>query len=129
MSEASASDPTRLDLVIRNGISDKTLEPMEVGIEAGVITAVAPAGLPPARQEIDAGGAPERLTDEIGDLLFVVVNLARHLGVDAEGALRHTNAKFERRFRKVEQAFDGKPEKVTLDEMEDAWQAAKAEEG
>ncbi len=69
-----------------------------------------------------------RLTDEIGDLLFVVANLARHLKIDPEAALRGCNAKFERRFRYVEQSLAGEgklPGEATLDEMEAHWVAAK----
>jgi MazG family protein len=80
------------------------------------------------QQEIDSGGNSERLTDEIGDILFVLVNLARHLEVDPEGALRHANAKFERRFRAVERAFDHDLDGVSLDQMEAAWQRAKEDE-
>jgi len=72
-----------------------------------------------------------RLTDEIGDLLFVVANLARHLKIDPEAALRDCNAKFERRFRYVEQALlaEGKaPGTASLDEMEAHWLAAKVKE-
>lgn len=80
--------------------------------------------------EID-GGDPDRLEDEIGDLLFTCVNLARKLGVDPETALRRTNAKFERRFRSVEgyAAADGNtlPD-MSLDEMEAFWKRAKADE-
>ncbi len=81
------------------------------------------------KEEVKVVAKPERLEDEVGDLLFAVANLARHLGVDPEAALRHTNAKFERRFRQVEQTFGGKLEEVSLEEMETAWQAAKAREG
>ncbi len=81
------------------------------------------------KQEINHGRVPQRVHDEIGDLLFVVVNLARHLDIDPEGALRHANAKFERRFRAVETAFGGGLDGVSLDDMEAAWQAAKADEG
>jgi len=73
----------------------------------------------------------DRVEDELGDLLFACVNLARHLEVDPESALRRTNAKFERRFRRVEAllAADGKrPEQVTLDVMEALWERAKREE-
>jgi ATP diphosphatase len=80
------------------------------------------------QQEIDSNGDSERLTDEIGDILFVLVNLARHLEVDPEGALRHANAKFERRFRAVERAFDHDLDGVSLDRMEAAWQRAKLDE-
>jgi ATP diphosphatase len=55
------------------------------------------------RAEFDAGADPARLEDEIGDVLFVAANLARHAGVDFSRALRHANAKFERRFRRMEQ--------------------------
>jgi ATP diphosphatase len=74
---------------------------------------------------------PARLEDELGDLLFACVNLARHLALDPESALRGTNAKFERRFRRIEAllAADGKrPEQVGLADMEALWQQAKREE-
>jgi ATP diphosphatase len=83
------------------------------------------------RAEIDQGGAAERLADELGDLLFAVVNLARRLAVDPEQALRHANRKFERRFRRIETelAARGKPlAEASLEEMEAEWQRAKAEE-
>ncbi len=72
-----------------------------------------------------------RLADELGDLLFACVNLARHLELDPESALRGTNAKFERRFRRVEAllaAAGKRPEQATLDEMERLWEQAKNEE-
>jgi nucleoside triphosphate diphosphatase len=68
---------------------------------------------------------------EIGDLLFAVVNLARHLRADPEAVLRQTNRKFERRFTAIERALAGRgktPAESTLDEMEDLWNAAKAQE-
>ena len=71
------------------------------------------------------------LTEKGSNLLFVVVNLARHLKVDAESALRRTNAKFERRFRAMEAklATEGKSaETQTLQALEDLWQAVKREE-
>jgi len=74
---------------------------------------------------------PARLADEMGDLLFACVNLARHLELDPESALRGTNAKFERRFRRVEAllaAAGKRPEQASLDEMEMLWQQAKREE-
>ena len=73
----------------------------------------------------------DSIAAEIGDLLFAVVNLARHLNIDSEGALRAANRKFERRFRRVEEllAAQGKePAGSTLDEMEAAWVEAKKEE-
>ncbi|HET7714250.1 MAG TPA: nucleoside triphosphate pyrophosphohydrolase [Bauldia sp.] len=70
----------------------------------------------------------DRLEDEVGDLLFVVVNLARHLKVDPEQALRRTNAKVETRFSAIESALakTGRtPADASLDEMEALWQEAK----
>ncbi len=78
-----------------------------------------------------SGAAPEKLEDEIGDLLFAVANLARHLGVDPEAALRSTNAKFIRRFGEIEIALakqDRTMSEASLAEMEDLWHAAKANE-
>ena len=75
--------------------------------------------------------APERVADEFGDVLFVIANLARHLKLDPEAALRGANAKFERRFRRVEQLLlqQGKsPEASDLQEMDRLWNVAKAEE-
>ncbi len=72
-----------------------------------------------------------RIEEEIGDLLFTVVNIARYLDIDPEQALRGTCRKFERRFRRVETllAEDGKaPGAARLDEMEAKWERAKAEE-
>lgn len=81
-------------------------------------------------EEVLAEPAPlqDRLEDEVGDLLFVVANLARHLKVDPEHALRRTNAKVETRFGAIEAALaaEGRgPADATLDEMEALWQAAK----
>jgi ATP diphosphatase len=79
-----------------------------------------------------ATGDTRRIEDELGDVLFVVVNLARHLKIDPEVALRSTNGKFERRFRFIEDrlAADGRgPDGATLDEMETLWQRAKTEAG
>lgn len=74
--------------------------------------------------ELDAESAPSRLTEELGDLLFAVVNLARHLNVEPEAALRKANRKFERRFRAIERApgFADLP----LEQKEALWTAAKA---
>jgi nucleoside triphosphate diphosphatase len=83
------------------------------------------------RAELAAGGGQDRLAEEVGDLLFAAVNLARHLDVDAEAALRHANAKFERRFRAIERALRaaGRPiEDASLAEMEELWQRAKKRE-
>jgi nucleoside triphosphate diphosphatase len=80
--------------------------------------------------ELDAG-ARDKVAGEIGDLLFAVVNLARHLDVDPETALRQTNLKFERRFGAIEDALAAagkKPQDATLAEMDALWDQAKKEE-
>jgi len=74
---------------------------------------------------------PQASTEEIGDLLFAAVNLARHAKIDAESALRAANAKFERRFRSIEDALEAEgrtADDASLDEMEALWSAAKAAE-
>jgi len=81
--------------------------------------------------EARGGGDPARVFDEMGDLLFVAANLARHLKVDPEAALRAANAKFERRFRFIEAALAAegrRPEDSDLAEMDALWTAAKAAE-
>ncbi|ROQ01581.1 ATP diphosphatase [Stella humosa] len=73
-------------------------------------------------------GDAERISDEVGDLLFSAVNLARKLNVDPEVALKKANSKFEGRFRGIEDALraDGRtPEQSSLDEMEALWQRVK----
>ena len=89
------------------------------------------------REELDevleamAGGDTEAQAEEVGDLLFVVVNLARKLKVDPESALRAANAKFERRFRYIETALrdQGRTlEDSNLEEMDELWGAAKRDE-
>jgi ATP diphosphatase len=79
----------------------------------------------------DPDQARDRLEDELGDLLFVAANLTRHGGVDFGGALRRANAKFERRFRRMEAlARDAGTPLETLDlaQQDALWNAAKAEE-
>ncbi len=74
---------------------------------------------------------PQAIAEELGDLLFVVVNLARHLKVDPENALRAANGKFERRFRFIEQALReaGRPiESCDLEELDGLWGEAKKAE-
>ena len=82
--------------------------------------------------ELDAPATTqEAIAGEIGDLLFAVVNLARHLKVDADQALRSTNVKFQWRFRVIEEglAAEGRtPAEASLDEMEALWQRAKEAE-
>nr|WP_208293461.1 nucleoside triphosphate pyrophosphohydrolase [Zophobihabitans entericus] len=73
----------------------------------------------------------EKLAEEVGDLLFATVNLSRHLGQNAELALKHANQKFERRFRQVEGHFKQRGQdmnQASLDEMEEVWQQVKQAE-
>jgi ATP diphosphatase len=74
--------------------------------------------------------SPAEKAEEFGDLLFVVANLARHLDIDPEGALRAANAKFERRFRFIEEELEKqgrKPADSNLEEMDGLWDQAKAQ--
>jgi MazG family protein len=69
-----------------------------------------------------------RVREEVGDLLFAAANIARHLGVEPEAALKLTNRKFRRRFRHVERGLRARGREIgaaTLDEMEELWQEAK----
>jgi ATP diphosphatase len=81
-------------------------------------------------QEVERGRS-DAVAGEVGDMLFAVVNLARHLGVDPDAALRATNLKFERRFAAIEDALAaaGKtPAEATLAEMDALWDQAKERE-
>jgi MazG family protein len=83
-------------------------------------------------EEARAHPEQEGVEGEIGDLLFVVVNLARFLKVDPEQALRKTNAKFRRRFGHVEQGVEASGKSLreaTMEEMEALWQEAKRQGG
>jgi MazG family protein len=85
------------------------------------------------KSETRGAGAPAstKVTEEFGDLLFVMANVARHLGVDPEASLRNANAKFVRRFRSIEVALRAegrRPEDATLEEMDQLWDEAKAAE-
>lgn len=79
------------------------------------------------RDEIEGKAEQARIEDEFGDLLFAVVNLARHLRIDPEQALRGASRKFEHRFRAME-ATAAPLEGKSLDELEAAWQSVKAAE-
>jgi ATP diphosphatase len=79
------------------------------------------------RAELDQAD-PARLTDEVGDLLFVLANLARKLDLDPEACLRHANRKFTRRFQAMEQRAEAAGNTLadmSLDEMEASWQIVK----
>ncbi|HUS18946.1 MAG TPA: nucleoside triphosphate pyrophosphohydrolase, partial [Terriglobales bacterium] len=97
----------------------------------------APGPDPHARSVAGSSGAKvpeelrERLEDEVGDLLFVLVNIARYLSLDPESALRKTNRKFKRRFQHVEEELQRAGRNLpdaTLEEMEKLWQQAKKAE-
>ena len=77
--------------------------------------------------EIDAAASDEERASELGDLLFSVVNYARHLGVDPEAALREAASRFEARFRKVETLSERPLGEMHIDELENLWQRAKRE--
>ena len=86
------------------------------------------AKLDEERAELARAATQEEREDELGDMLFTLVNLARFMKVDPEQALRRTNAKFRQRFAQVEEGVQasGKPWKETkIEEMEAFWQAAK----
>jgi tetrapyrrole methylase family protein/MazG family protein len=87
---------------------------------------------PPARGAGDAGASdrsPDRVAGEMGDLLFAAVNVARHLGVDAEAALRDASAKFRRRFQAVEDLARPRTlSDLSLADMDDLWEAVKQSE-
>jgi len=87
---------------------------------------VASSGRPAISDDLQA-----RLEEEVGDLFFVLVNIARHLSLDPESALRKTNRKFRRRFQWMEErlrASGSAPEQVSMEELESLWQQAKQEE-
>ncbi len=75
--------------------------------------------------EVDTATDVDHREEEIGDLLFAVVNWARKLGIEPEAALRSANAKFERRFRTMEESGGDGFAALDLDAMEQLWQAAK----
>ncbi|MGZ4789132.1 MAG: nucleoside triphosphate pyrophosphohydrolase [Terriglobales bacterium] len=92
---------------------------------------------PPQRGVASSGKQPipeelrSRMEDEVGDLLFVMVNIARYLSLDPESALRKTNRKFRQRFQWVEERLreqGKKPAESSLEEMETLWQQSKREE-
>jgi nucleoside triphosphate diphosphatase len=118
------------------GIFEKLQEEsLELQREVAQIPAPGPQpigrGLAGARETKVSPELQHRLQDEVGDLLFTVVNLARYLEVDPESALRQTNRKFRSRFTHVEQRLraEGKElSEASLDEMEQHWQNSKQSE-
>jgi MazG family protein len=93
---------------------------------------------PPVGAGIAGSGKPQvapelrsRLEDEVGDLFFVLVNIARYLSLDPESALRKTNRKFKRRFQWMEERLHASgraPQQASMDELEALWQQAKQQE-
>ena len=77
--------------------------------------------------EIEQASSAEEQAAELGDLLFAVVNLARHLDINPETALREAVARFERRFREVERVAKKSLKEMNIDELEALWQQAKAQ--
>jgi ATP diphosphatase len=80
----------------------------------------------------DAEAEQQRVREELGDLLFAVTNIARHLSVEPEAALKLTNRKFRRRFRHIERGLKARgrePGEATIEEMEELWQEAKTSGG
>ena len=95
-------------------------------VKAASATGIAGSGKPQVPPELR-----ERLEDEVGDLFFVLVNIARYLSLDPESALRKTNRKFKRRFQWMEErlrASGRAPQQASMDELEILWQQAKQQE-
>jgi uncharacterized protein YabN with tetrapyrrole methylase and pyrophosphatase domain len=95
-------------------------------------------GPSPEGKGIAGSGRPQileslraRLEDEVGDLFFVLVNIARYLSLDPESALKKTNRKFKRRFQWMEERLreaGRRPEQARMEELESLWQQAKGQE-
>jgi ATP diphosphatase len=106
----------------------------KVGFDWNDVGAVLDKIVEEAREIAEAAAKKDNraaVADEVGDLLFAVVNLARHLGVEPEAALRGTNAKFERRFAAIEQGLAARgssPKEASLEEMDALWNEAKRRE-
>jgi ATP diphosphatase len=75
--------------------------------------------------EMDSAASPEERSAELGDLLFSVVNYARHFDIDAEAALRAASERFEKRFRRVEEITDKPLKDMDIEALEQLWQTAK----
>ena len=89
-------------------------------------TGIAGSGKPQVAPELRA-----RMEDEVGDLFFVLVNIARYLSLDPESALKKTNRKFKRRFQWMEERLRGSgrgPQQASMNELEELWQQAKQQE-
>jgi MazG family protein len=113
-------------------LNEETVELQEhLSADAKIGLQLAVPGIAGARGQQIPQELRERLEDEVGDLLFVVVNIARYLSLDPESALRKTNRKFRRRFQWIEQqlrAAGRGPQQASMDELESLWQQAKQQE-
>jgi uncharacterized protein YabN with tetrapyrrole methylase and pyrophosphatase domain len=99
------------------------------------LTKISAAGIKPVEQGIAGSGKPdfpdetrERIEEEVGDMMFALVNIARFLAVDPESALKKTNRKFRRRFTYIEEALEKsgrKPQDASMEELESLWQEGK----
>jgi MazG family protein len=119
-----------------DGLFDKLREETEE-LQESLREFPAPGPRPQARGVAGAGRPQvpdwlrERMEEEVGDLFFVLVNIARYLSLDPESALKKTNRKFKRRFRWMEEqlSVSGRvPEQATMEELESLWQQAKQQE-
>ena len=103
----------------------------QVGSNGGTCPARSTSSMKSSRElrnEIARGAERGEIANELGDVLFCVVNVCRYLQIDPEASLRNTNAKFERRFRHVERRLKEQgrtPEQATLEEMDRLWDEAK----
>jgi ATP diphosphatase len=100
--------------------------PLGSGVGTPSGKGIAGSGKPEISSELHA-----RLEDEVGDMFFVLVNIARFLALDPESALRKANRKFKRRFQWLEERLrEGgrEPQQASMDELEALWQEAKREE-
>jgi MazG family protein len=104
----------------------------------GVLEEFPAPGPQPHGRGVAGSGRPQisdelrgRLEDEVGDLFFVLVNIARYLSIDPESALKKTNRKFKRRFQWMEERLresNRSPEQASMEELESLWQQAKQQE-
>jgi len=139
----AATDPAQLG---REWEAEKARERMRAAAQAGAADRGALHGVPLALPALmraaklgrraarvgfdwpDAAGSRAKVSEELGDLLFAVVNLSRHLNIDAETALRGANSKFERRFRCMEGLAAARGltlERLSLEEWDGLWREAK----
>ena len=111
---------------------NEEIEELQQEVRQLAPSATAPAsGIAGAGRPVIDSELRERLEAEIGDLFFVLVNIARYLALDPESALRKTNRKFKRRFQWMEaklSASQRKPKEASMEELESLWQQAKQQE-